>query len=469
MYSDIGMADTGKIAARCLADFRETKAGLLHGSMTSQFEVDYEVRLVIFLAIHIDGQADIEESHFMRAAAQQLDWSPLYQRLLLNRIEQQPGYDLDLFKIGMRSVPFARILYRLAYCTALINGPLNHDERQLLASLRQRFFAGDPEEARRIDAQVEALFETSAGEFDKLRPLPAGPGGREAAEVSEEQGTKVEDCLAELDQLSGLSAVKHEIKQLVSFLTIQQQRRAHSLSQPNLTLHMVFTGNPGTGKTTVARIVAKILRALEILNRGHLVETDRSGLVGQYIGHTSVKTNEKVEQALDGILFIDEAYSLARETENDFGKEAIDALVKRMEDHRERLVVIVAGYVDEMRSFIEANPGLRSRFNTFVDFENYSREELVNIFKQMCAANDYHLDDKAEVTLAELFRVETEKAGRSFGNGRFARNLFERTLRLQALRLSEQGGTLEKDDLMTLSAPDLAFTQDEAHAAGKQR
>jgi len=266
----------------------------------------------------------------------------------------------------------------------------------------------------------------------------------------------------ELDALVGLESVKQEVKKLVSFLDVQKKREAVDLPTGGLTNHMVFTGSPGTGKTTVARLLAQILRALGLLTKGHLVETDRSGLVGQYVGHTEVKTAQVVDEALDGILFIDEAYGLAQGGESDFGQRAIDTLVKRMEDNRDRLVVIVAGYSTEMRTFIDSNPGLRSRFSTYIHFANFNEEELERIFEQLAENAGYRLAKAARTELKSLFKARLAVADRSFGNGRYVRNTFEAILRNQALRLAHAKREPTREDLMTLLAVDIVVAPDRA-------
>jgi AAA+ superfamily predicted ATPase len=243
---------------------------------------------------------------------------------------------------------------------------------------------------------------------------------------------------SKLKLLIGLASVKEEIETLINFIKIQQTRESKGLKTSSVSYHCVFTGNPGTGKTTVARIVADIYKSLGILAKGHLVETDRSGLVAEYVGQTAIKTNKIIDSALDGVLFIDEAYSLISKSESDYGKEAIATLLKRMEDNRDRLVVILAGYSAEMQQFIDSNPGLQSRFNRYIEFPDYSAEELYQIFKKNAKEFDYTISKDAEIPLKAYLSNTVANKDKNFGNARFVRNLFEKTIERQANRLSKE-------------------------------
>ena len=266
----------------------------------------------------------------------------------------------------------------------------------------------------------------------------------------------VEEVRAELDALVGLGSVKEQVSTLVASLSIQQQRRKHGLAEVASSQHLVFYGNPGTGKTTVARLVAEMFGALGLLDRGHLVEVDRAQLVGQYVGHTAFKTNRAIRRALDGVLFIDEAYALSPPGPHslDFGSEAIETLIKRMEDHRGRLVVIVAGYPELMGRFLASNPGLRSRFSREIAFDDYTDAELVEIIEKIAADAEYVIDPGAHGALYTSFASARRKNG--FGNARYARNLFEQAVSRQALRLDATGDVnIGRTELLTVTEPDI--------------
>ena len=269
------------------------------------------------------------------------------------------------------------------------------------------------------------------------------------------------DPYQELDELIGLGSVKEEVKSLANFVKLQNKRKAKGMKTPKLSYHLVFTGSPGTGKTTVARIVARIYKDLGILKKGHTVETDRSGLVAEYVGQTAVKTNAIVDSALNGVLFIDEAYALVPEnSQNDYGQEAISTLLKRMEDDRDKLVVIIAGYTNEMKRFIDSNPGLQSRFNRYIDFPDYSAKELISIFRMYAKKNQYTISEKGTEALKERMNYAVEHKDRNFGNARYTRNVFEKAIQMQANRLAGKTGLSDRQ-LMELTAPDIERAFDE--------
>ena len=265
-----------------------------------------------------------------------------------------------------------------------------------------------------------------------------------------------DDPFEELESLIGLGAVKDQVRKVANLVRVQKQREAAGLPVADMSYHLVFTGNPGTGKTTVARIIGRIYRQLGVLDKGHMTETDRAGMVAGYVGQTASNVQEVVGRALDGVLFIDEAYSLipAGHADKDFGPEAVATLLKLMEDHRDRLAVIVAGYTDEMARFISSNPGLRSRFKTFIEFPDYGPEELSEIFRSICTSHSYTLTPNAAKAVDEHLRLVHEHRDRDFGNGRTVRNLFEECLSRQAARLSDLD-EYSHSDLMILHEEDI--------------
>jgi hypothetical protein len=287
---------------------------------------------------------------------------------------------------------------------------------------------------------------TSAPAAPAASPAPALPPAR-----------PIEELFAELDALVGLAPVKAEVKLVADLLAVQKLRTERGLPVVETSRHLVFTGNPGTGKTTVARLLAQIYRTLGVVSKGLLVETDRAGMVAGFVGQTALKVDEVVQSALGGVLLVDEAYSLARGDDRDFGQEAIDALVKRMEDHRDDIVVIVAGYPAEMELFIESNPGLRSRFPKRIHFPDYTTDELVSIFSSMCTANHYTADTAA--LAAVRARLDAMERGKGFGNGRVVRNLFEASLGTQASRVVGIKD-ISNEDLSAITAADVEKAPD---------
>ena len=269
-----------------------------------------------------------------------------------------------------------------------------------------------------------------------------------------EEAVSLEEMLRELNELIGMMSVKKEVNNLVNLLKICKIRQEKGLEVPPTNNHLVFLGNPGTGKTTVARILAKIYHCLGVLSKGQLVEVDRSGLVAGYMGQTGIKVMEVVEKAKGGILFIDEAYALSTGQEGDFGKEAIDVLNKAMEDFRDDLIVIVAGYHDEMQDFLDANPGLRSRFNRTIEFPNYSASELITIMRNRAAKLDYTITDEAVEHIEKYFNEVLEYPPENFGNARSARNYLDNAINNQANRLVNMSD-FSDDDLTIISLADV--------------
>ncbi len=303
----------------------------------------------------------------------------------------------------------------------------------------------------------QAPAEPAKPETERPNLTKASDGGAGDKPVEPEESLpekeNIDDLRKELDSYIGLENVKNEVKNLMNMATVYKLRRDNNLPTADVSLHMVFSGNPGTGKTMIARFMARVYHSLGILSKGQLVEVDRSGLVAGYIGQTAIKTAKVLENAIGGVLFIDEAYTLTAKTENDFGFEAVDTILKSMEDNRDDLVVIVAGYIDLMEDFIDSNPGLRSRFNKYLHFDDYTPEEMTEIFRLQCDKNSYVLDAEAEGAVREYFAMVSAEAG-EFGNARGVRNTFERILTEQANRIAAMA-TVSRDDLMKITKTDV--------------
>jgi hypothetical protein len=315
-----------------------------------------------------------------------------------------------------------------------------------------------------------ALAERSRGVVHRAQPKtpdqPSPPPVRSAPQPSVEAPAlprhsvavnqrRLDELLDELSTLIGLASVKHEVASLTNLIKVQALRKAQGLPVPPMSYHLVFTGNPGTGKTTVARVLGGVFGALGLLEKGHLVETDRSGLVGGYVGQTAIKTQGVIQQALGGVLFIDEAYALAaNQSSEDYGHEAIDTILKMMEDHRDNLIVVAAGYSEPMKTFLESNPGLKSRFTRFIDFPDYDPDELFTIFESMVQKAEYRLTPEAAARARDLLAAQYAQREAAFGNARLVRNFFERTVARNSDRLAA-GANLTKEELSTVQAIDL--------------
>lgn len=253
---------------------------------------------------------------------------------------------------------------------------------------------------------------------------------------TQEPEESLEELQKQLDSMIGLEAVKEQVHSIINVLKLDQMRQSRGLKSVSTSKHLVFMGNPGTGKTTVARLLSKIYKKLGVLEKGQLIEVDRSGLVAGYVGQTALKTKEAIDKAMGGVLFVDEAYTLAK-GENDFGQEAIDTILKAMEDYRDQFIVIVAGYTEPMNKFLESNPGLKSRFNNYIQFEDYTAEELYFIFCSLCEKQELHLNEDAQIKLKAYLNQVCSNKPENFANGREMRNLFEKCIKHQANRLSQ--------------------------------
>lgn len=264
----------------------------------------------------------------------------------------------------------------------------------------------------------------------------------------------VQAVLQELDDLVGLPEIKRLVREIYAFVEVQRRRQDLGLKTDSHMLHMIFKGSPGTGKTTVARILGRLLQAMAVLPKGQVIEAERADLVGEYIGHTAQKTRELIKRSMGGVLFVDEAYSLARGGDKDFGKEAIDTLVKAMEDQKTQWVLILAGYSHEMAYFLETNPGLRSRFAIVLDFPNYTPIELLAIIRQMARLRQYYITRETETELMKYFDTHQNLWHTNAGNARMVRNLLEKAIRRQAVRLMHRPTAWTRDDLMQLVGSD---------------
>ncbi|MCQ2091633.1 MAG: AAA family ATPase [Fibrobacter sp.] len=342
---------------------------------------------------------------------------------------------------------YMRLMYDYSAALANIDGKLTVAEIQWLQFM-ERYIGGSlfanaarnikfsPHEVKyREEGDSCAEIDDAAGAALGTAVTAKISGLGDSAKLSAEQCG--EEAEKQLNALVGLASVKQEVITFRNFLKIQNERRKKGLSVPPTSYHLVFSGNPGTGKTTIARIMAQILKSLGVISSGHLVEASRSDLVAGYMGQTAIKTNKVIDSALNGVLFIDEAYTLSRSSENDFGQEAIDTLLKRMEDDRDRLVVIIAGYTDEIKNFVNSNPGLASRFNRYIEFPDYTESELEEIFELLVDKYDYVLSDSARTALKQTIAKAVREKDSHFGNGRFVRNLFEKTIERQANRLAK--------------------------------
>ena len=342
---------------------------------------------------------------------------------------------------------------KLLYAAAEVDGDLSGNELSFITGYAGglRTFLLTRAAGRHAGAQEAAIRHTPKGEKGKTEEIEP----EKAARKEEEPEKTLEELMAELDSLIGLADVKKEVSSLINLIKVRKMREAHGLKVMDMSFHMVFTGNPGTGKTTVARLVAKIYKQLGFLSKGQLIETDRSGLVAGYVGQTAGKVTDVVNSALGGILFIDEAYALARKgMENDFGREAIDTLVKLMEDHRDDLVVIVAGYTDEMHDFLTSNPGLISRFNKYIDFKDYTDQELMDILHMNAGRQGYEVCTEADEVVRRMLTAMTLSDRLDFGNARGMRNTLEKLVQAQANRIASLTGEVTREMLVAITGED---------------
>ena len=359
---------------------------------------------------------------------------------------------------------FIRMLTNILLYLAAVDDDVSYDEAAYITECTDKLTAicdtSGVRKSREALNPLDYVTSSEPGFQEKHRLQEQTAGGEKLKEGdaekpdAEEKKPDFDELMAQLDSLVGLDDVKKDIKNLMNLVKVRRLRRENGLPIPPMSLHMVFMGNPGTGKTTVARIISGLYAAIGVLEKGQLIEVDRSGLVAGYVGQTALKTQEVIKSALGGVLFIDEAYSLASGGENDFGREAIETILKAMEDHRDELIVVVAGYDGPMEKFINSNPGLQSRFNKYFYFHDYNGEQLLYIFKGQCKKNGYALTEEAEAEAKAMFEELYENRGENFGNGRDVRNVFEDTVVRQSNRVAALDAPT-KDDLMQFLPEDL--------------
>ena len=356
---------------------------------------------------------------------------------------------------------FIRMLTNILLYLAAVDDDVTYSEAEYITECTDRLSAiCDTTGVRKSREALNPLEFVTSGEpsfTEKHPPQVQTSGGKTEAPVQAEEKTEKPDLdtlMADLDALVGLDNIKKDIKSLINLIKVRKLRKEYELPVAPMSMHMVFMGNPGTGKTTVARLVGGLYAAIGALEKGQLIEVDRSGLVAGYVGQTALKTQEVIKSALGGVLFIDEAYSLSNGGENDFGREAIETILKAMEDHRDNLVVIVAGYTQPMREFLDSNPGLESRFNKFFYFEDYTGPQLMDIFLLQCKKNGYALSEEADRAARALFDELYAERGENFGNGRYVRNLFEDMVVRHSNRVALMDDPT-REDLMTVLPQDL--------------
>ncbi|WP_183079354.1 MULTISPECIES: AAA family ATPase [unclassified Rhizobium] len=341
---------------------------------------------------------------------------------------------------------------KMAYALFLADNTIDQQELNELSKITGPLRSIAQGMEAELKAKRTALELPAATNFPTPSNAPTSASGNKTIRSNGEDN--LETCLQELHGLVGLQNVKMEIENLINLAKIISLRRNKMLPIPNVTFHLVFTGNPGTGKTTVARLISRIYQHLGLVSKGHLVEVDRSGLVAGFVGQTAVKVRGVVDNATGGILFVDEAYALTSRSENDYGSEAIETLLKLMEDRRDDLVVIVAGYTDKMTEFLDANPGLRSRFPRIIEFPNYTAEEMVEIFMRMTRKDRYEIGPDAQALILDTFQTRCNSKPSTFANAREVRNLFERIIMMQANRIAS-ASQLTETELVTLIRRDI--------------
>ena len=362
---------------------------------------------------------------------------------------------------------FIRMLTNILLYLAAVDDDVTYSEAEFITECTDRLSAiCDTTGVRKSREGLNPLDFVTSGEpsfVEKHSAQVQTSGGSTSAPKAEEKEPEkpnFDELMEQLDSLVGLETVKKEVKNLINLVKVRKLRKENDLPVPPMSFHMVFLGNPGTGKTTVARLISGLYAAIGVLSKGQLVEVDRSGLVAGYVGQTALKTQEVIQSALGGVLFSDEAYSLSSGGENDFGRESIETLLKAMEDHRDDLVVIVAGYTGPMEKFIHSNPGLESRFNRYFFFPDYDGNQLTEIFRIQCKKNSYTLTPEADEAALKMFTRLYEERDENFGNGRDVRNCFEDMVVRQSNRVAAMESP-SKDDLITVLPEDLVDPDEE--------
>ena len=362
---------------------------------------------------------------------------------------------------------FIRMLTNILLYLAAVDDDVTYSEAEFITECTDRLSAiCDTTGVRKSREGLNPLDFVTSGEPSFVEKHSAqvqtsgGSTNAPKAEEKEPEKPNFDELMEQLDSLVGLETVKKEVKNLINLVKVRKLRKENDLPVPPMSFHMVFLGNPGTGKTTVARLISGLYSAIGVLSKGQLVEVDRSGLVAGYVGQTALKTQEVIQSALGGVLFIDEAYSLSSGGENDFGRESIETLLKAMEDHRDDLVVIVAGYTGPMEKFIHSNPGLESRFNRYFFFPDYDGNQLTEIFRIQCKKNSYTLTPEADEAALKMFTRLYEERDENFGNGRDVRNCFEDMVVRQSNRVAAMESP-SKDDLITVLPEDLVDPDEE--------
>lgn len=434
-----------------LSDVAYLSAKLGHEVSFDSFESCGFVTLLLKLRTNAPDNTDWNRLVYQAFVDRVIDMNELLDNLEKNHAQVEASGEIFLFaSIFAEFSPdavkkYMRLMYDFSAALANIDRKLNPQEVQWLQHLER--FIGN----YRSFVRTTGFVKCSTRQVNYKNPL--NDAVVKNASANEPDNFVSSDVICRLNELIGLSSVKHEIITFRNFLKIQKERKKKGFSVPPTSYHLVFSGNPGTGKTTIARIMAEIFRDLGILAKGHLVETSRADLVAGYMGQTAIKTNKVIDSALDGVLFIDEAYTLSKSSENDYGQEAIDTLLKRMEDDRNRLVVIIAGYTNEIKKFVNSNPGLSSRFNRYIEFPDYSEDELAEIFKSLLSKYDYTVNYDAEVAMKKCIAAAVQNKDSRFGNGRYVRNLFEKVIEKQANRLASLTD-LGKADVSKIIASD---------------